>query len=236
MKISKLTVWCSVVFVGLALVSCKDSNPVNNNPPSVPVLLSPSNNATGVTVIPALTWETVSGTASYRVQVSTSSVFEMLEVDDSAITTNTMNIVLMGGTTCYWRVKAKNIYGTSAWSLVGNFTTLVPVPTQLEGTWEGVNRNGSDQTQWKYIMINDSITILADSVMKIRGIFSIDTMANPKTIDIAIVNSSNAAYVGKRILGLYDLAGNVLNITATDPATPRPASMSAAPVLGLFQQ
>ena len=108
------------------------------------------------------------------------------------------------------------------------------VPTQLEGTWSGVNRNGIDQMVWTYIMKNDSITIKADSLMRYRGTFCVDTAASPATIDIAITQSSITAYAGKKILGLYVLAGKVLNITANDPGTARPDSLGAAPVLGLF--
>jgi hypothetical protein len=98
-----------------------------NVPPSTPTLSAPANNATGIALSPALTWSTVTGAATYRVQVSTASDFSTgIVVDDSTLTAATKAVTgLTNNTQYYWRVNAKNADGTSAWSTAFNFTTIV---------------------------------------------------------------------------------------------------------------
>jgi hypothetical protein len=95
----------------------------------VPVLSSPANNATGVAVNQTLTWSAVTGTVTYRVQVSTASDFSTgIVVDDSTLTAVTKALSSLTNSTLYfWRVNAKNAGGTSAWSTAFSFTTIVAV-------------------------------------------------------------------------------------------------------------
>lgn len=92
--------------------------------PSPPTLLSPSNDATGVSTNPTLSWNASSGATSYQIQVSTDSNFRTIVFDQSEIT-GTSQVVngLHGGVLHYWRVNATNAVGTSQWSDVWNFTT-----------------------------------------------------------------------------------------------------------------
>ncbi|MDP2207795.1 MAG: S8 family serine peptidase [Bacteroidota bacterium] len=108
--------------------------------PPVPTLLSPSNGATGIVTNPTLSWNASSGATSYRLQVSTSSAFSTLTIDQSGITTTSRAISgLANGTIYYWRVNATNTAGTSGWSSVWNFTTSTqPCPgTKYTGTLSG---------------------------------------------------------------------------------------------------
>ena len=96
---------------------------------AAPALTIPANAATGIALAPALTWTTVSGAATYRVQVSTLSTFTTLVVDDSTLTTTTKAVTGLANSTMYfWRVNAKNTAGTAAWSSIFNFTTIVTAP------------------------------------------------------------------------------------------------------------
>jgi formylglycine-generating enzyme required for sulfatase activity/N-acetylneuraminic acid mutarotase len=89
-----------------------------------PTLTSPASGATGVSVTPTLAWSTVTGATSYRVQVSTDSLFDKLLTPDSTLTSATMLVSgLAVGTTYYWHAQAKNASGTSAWSSAWSFTT-----------------------------------------------------------------------------------------------------------------
>ena len=108
--------------------------------PAAPTLSSPTNGATGVSTSPTLTWNTSSGATSYRLQVSTSSAFSTLTIDQNGITTTSLAISgLANGTLYYWRVNATNSVGTSGWSSVWNFTTVSqPCPgTKYTGTLSG---------------------------------------------------------------------------------------------------
>jgi hypothetical protein len=94
-------------------------------PATAPTLTAPANAATGISVTPTLTWGTVAGAATYRVQLSTISTFASTVVDDSTLTagSKTISSALTLNVTYYWRVNAKNAGGTSAWSALSSFTT-----------------------------------------------------------------------------------------------------------------
>ncbi|MBN1130421.1 MAG: hypothetical protein JXA71_15620 [Chitinispirillaceae bacterium] len=110
----------------------------------------------------------------------------------------------------------------------------VPVATELEGSWSGMNKDGIDQTFWTYTMKLDSIIIDADGVVRYRGTFTVDTTAAPRHIDLRIIDAREALPTVTTIPGLYNLSGNILEITANAPGSPRPASMDAAPVISLI--
>ncbi|MGD0036761.1 MAG: FlgD immunoglobulin-like domain containing protein, partial [Bacteroidota bacterium] len=90
---------------------------------------TPATGATNQAVSLTLTWGSVTGAATYRVQVATDNLFAALVVDDSTLTTNSRVVgPLLNGTTYYWRVNAKNAGGTSSYSAVFNFTTVPAIP------------------------------------------------------------------------------------------------------------
>jgi hypothetical protein len=93
-------------------------------PPAAPVLLSPTNGATGVSRNPTLSWNASSGATSYRVQVSRNSSFTQLVYDVSGITSTSTQVTGLGSrTSYYWRANATNSNGTSGWSSRWRFTT-----------------------------------------------------------------------------------------------------------------
>lgn len=94
--------------------------------PLPPMLLLPANGATNVVLSPILSWNTSSGATSYRLQVSTVNQFTSIVYDDSNITTTSQQVNgLIDSSQYYWRVNAKNSYGTSLqWSNPNFFTTL----------------------------------------------------------------------------------------------------------------
>ena len=93
----------------------------------VPVLLAPANNATNQPVNPALTWFKAANASTYRLQVSADSTFASgLVLDDSTLTDTTKGLAgLANNTKFYWRVRAANAAGSSAYSTRWNFTTIV---------------------------------------------------------------------------------------------------------------
>jgi|WetSurMetagenome_2_1015567.scaffolds.fasta_scaffold74537_2 hypothetical protein len=104
-------------------------------PPNSPLLLSPLNNATNVSLTPTLDWYDVSGATSYRVQVSQNQNFNNLIVNTTTSSSSSHYTILSGvlsnNTKYYWRVNASNIGGTSYWSDVWNFTTLNQIGISL---------------------------------------------------------------------------------------------------------
>ncbi len=97
--------------------------------PGVPSLSSPSNNSTNQPVSLTLGWVAVSGATSYTVQVSSSSAFLNFVFGQAGLTALSQSISgLAGNATYYWRVDAVNGGGTSAWSSVWSFVTMLVAP------------------------------------------------------------------------------------------------------------
>ncbi len=93
--------------------------------PQIPILMLPSNNMNGVSTSPTLSWKESLRAASYAVQVSLTSEFSSTVVSQSDISTNYLKVTgLSLNTTYYWRVRATNNKGTSAWSATWAFTTI----------------------------------------------------------------------------------------------------------------
>jgi len=92
--------------------------------PVAPSLISPNDGATGISPSPTLDWESSSGAETYRVQITTSSDFSSLAVDNSGLTSTQYSASgLSNGTTYYWRVNASNSAGSSNWSASRKFST-----------------------------------------------------------------------------------------------------------------
>lgn len=98
--------------------------------PGKPVLTTPAQFSTGISVTPTLTWNAVPGATSYRVQVSTSNTFSgAMTVNDSLTGTSRAVGSLAGLTDYYWRVIARNAAGADT-STIFRFTTgAAPLPT-----------------------------------------------------------------------------------------------------------
>ena len=100
-------------------------------PPSSPVLISPANNSTGLQLSLNLVWTNAQYVESYRVQLSTDSLFNNLIINDSTLTDTIKTVSGLTPLTYYWwRVSAKNIAGTSPYSSAWKFRTL-GYPTQV---------------------------------------------------------------------------------------------------------
>jgi hypothetical protein len=101
-------------------------------PPSAPTLKSPATASTVPSLTPRLEWNASSGAISYGVQISTSSSFASLVVNETGITNLYYDIapgILKWNTTYYWRVNARNSFdSTSSWSRYRYFKTAAGPP------------------------------------------------------------------------------------------------------------
>ena len=98
-------------------------------PPPAPTLVSPPNGQINTPVAPTLTWNAVSGTVTYRLQVSTNAGFTGIVVDDSLLTTTSRTIgPLQNNTQYFWHVNASNAGGPGSYSTTFNFTTIILPP------------------------------------------------------------------------------------------------------------
>jgi uncharacterized protein (TIGR02145 family) len=112
--------------------------------PSAPVLVSPNDLVSGLPVTVGLVWNKAAYATNYHVQVSDVSTFgdASIIVQDSMLTDTTKTIDgLTNGKKYYWRVRAKNAAGTSAFSSGVSFTTLVQFKLNINVQNGTVNRD-----------------------------------------------------------------------------------------------
>jgi subtilisin-like proprotein convertase family protein len=125
---SAMTGSYNVSAVGTASTVTKTNTLVLNvlspNPNST-TLSSPANGATGVSATGNLTWAAVTGPGiTYQVEIATDAGFTNIVDNASNIPTNSYSSpALLSATTYYWRVKATNACGASAFSSDFSFTT-----------------------------------------------------------------------------------------------------------------
>lgn len=107
---------------------------------------APVDLATGVSLVPMLTWAASSNAASYMVEVATDAGFSNIVYSASGITgtSHTVGTALLPSTTYHWRVKAINVCG-NVQTTASSFTTVllvcqtfpstnVPLPIPPTGT------------------------------------------------------------------------------------------------------
>jgi hypothetical protein len=93
--------------------------------PVAPTLSSPANLATNVSRTPTMSWNAVTGAATYEIQISTRADFSVVTFGSSGLTTRSIRVSpQLGSRTVYqWRVRARNATGTGPWSTTRTFTT-----------------------------------------------------------------------------------------------------------------
>lgn len=126
------------------------SNVVQITAPQVPVTVLPANNAVNQRDTLVLKWQYAEGAGSYNVQVSTDPTFSTGILYNSTLADTSLLVTKMTGQTkYYWRVKAMNIAGESAYSSVYNFTTGFPiVPVLKSPAHASINLDIPVQVKW----------------------------------------------------------------------------------------
>jgi hypothetical protein len=146
--------------------------------PGAPVLSEPANGATGVPLTPAMSWNSVQYASTYRLQISTDTLFTTPLWDTAGISGLTVTVPtgkLTYGVKYYWRVNASNASGTSSYSARWSFTTItrpaLSIKVFLEGFYKpttGTQVNDTikvylaDSTQ-SYAMVDSATIVLNDT-------------------------------------------------------------------------
>ncbi|HWP82727.1 MAG TPA: T9SS type A sorting domain-containing protein [Bacteroidota bacterium] len=116
---------------------------------AAPFLQTPANGSRGQPLSLALRWNPTPGATAYRVQVSTNSTFSSMILNDSSLTTPSTAIASLQNNTIYfWRVNARNTEGTSAWSEVWSFKTILPTPALLAPSNESTDQPTTPTLSW----------------------------------------------------------------------------------------
>jgi hypothetical protein len=93
--------------------------------PQPPTLATPVDSAKNVQLSASLSWNSVVGATSYHLQLSQNATITPTVVNDSTLTTTSKAIGSLSlATTYYWRVRAKNDGGYSAFSSTRQFSTI----------------------------------------------------------------------------------------------------------------
>ncbi|MFD0964948.1 zinc-dependent metalloprotease [Pseudofulvibacter geojedonensis] len=143
---------------------------VSAGTPAVPTLTSPANGATNQPLATTLTWGASANSSTYTVQTATDAAFTA-NVTTNSVSATTYNATGLNSNTQYfWRVKAVNGCGESAYSSVFNFTTAT------------VNCN--DQTNSNSVAIPNST---ANGTEAAPGVSTI-TIAAGNNVNITDVN------------------------------------------------
>jgi hypothetical protein len=96
-----------------------------------PKLSTPINNFIGTKITSIISWQYVSGATHYHLQVSKSSNFASIHLENTSLTNSSFPLSeLSYNTKYYWRVRAHRVGDTSDWSPIWNFRTTLP-PTAL---------------------------------------------------------------------------------------------------------
>jgi large repetitive protein len=99
--------------------------------PSMPGTMVPHNTARHVTISPELRWSPSERAETYRLQISATAGFDSLLVDFDGLRDASFFADSLEHQTMYWwRVRASNIGGVSAWSRAAFFTTIIERPLQ----------------------------------------------------------------------------------------------------------
>jgi len=104
--------------------------------PGTTALSAPANYATGVALSPNLTWNALSGAASYDIQIATDPAFSNIVRSATGLagTSYTPSPALDPGTVYYWRVRGNNACGGGAYSTVWAFRTVTSGCTTYNST------------------------------------------------------------------------------------------------------
>lgn len=108
--------------------------------PGVPDLLLPQNNATGLELQPALSWQPAYLATSYRLQISRDQYFSDLFADVEELNSPSYTPApLEANSTYYWRVASANVAGISYFSLARHFSTGSGSPAEDEELPAAIN-------------------------------------------------------------------------------------------------
>ena len=120
-------------------------------------LTAPADTEVGVTLKPALTWETPANNFSYGVEIATDITFTTIVETATVIFKRYVPLNLQPETTYYWRIKPRSNCGEGTFGLPYNFTTL-PVNCKLKNAENlpiSISSSGTPTVSSKIFVIDD---------------------------------------------------------------------------------
>ena len=151
--------------------------------PAQPVLVSPADDTTGISVSPTLRWDSSNGSEAYTLQVSDIVDFTTLIVDQDSIESTSIEVTgLIHNTNYYWRVSASNQFGTSDWSEIRNFRTVMQRPVPWYPPNGGIGEGTTTSIIWRPVVGTPIGTLLHDIQVATDSALG-NLMFNESTVD-----------------------------------------------------
>ncbi len=101
--------------------------------PDKPILNSPANNDSNVSLNPVLSWSTTLYASAYELAVALDPNFSNIVYSNNNITTTSHQLpTLISYKIYYWRVRGKNYAGAGTYSDVWSFKTILTPPDQIQ--------------------------------------------------------------------------------------------------------
>jgi hypothetical protein len=155
-----------------------------STPPAIPELVTPGDNAIDQPHTLTVTWNAAARADLYQVQVATDVAFSAIVLDDASITGTSANLTnLAGSTKHYWRVRAINDGGSSNWSNVWSFTTVVSapqVPALTTPTNGAVNQLTSVLLSWSAVAGAQTYGVQVSTASDFAStVVNVDNVATP---------------------------------------------------------
>ncbi len=178
------------------------SNEVNartlETPPAIPVLSSPTSGSSVATLTPTLTWRSVTGASTYKLQISSDMGFNGIVINQSGIsgTTFTVPSDLGGSTNYYWKVASVSSTGSasnfcSAWFFR---TPTGPPPTAPSGLIATTVSSSKIDLTWTDNSNNETLFAIERKVGSGGSFSQIATVAANKTTYSSTGLSPNTLY------------------------------------------
>ncbi len=181
-----------------------------------PAIVSPANNATSIAITPLLSWSSIPGADSYRVQVSTATSFSTMVLNTTSLSESLNVGPLANKTKYYWRVSGRNergdtsAYPTTAW----NFTTIVSGASEpvLLAPADSAKSQPVSPTTFSWIAVPDAAT------------YRLQVASDPAFTTL-VFDDSSITTTSKQVAGLltgsqYFWRVRAKNVAATSPFSP----------------
>ncbi len=156
-----------------------------NLPPATPLPITPENGQVNSdTLNVKFQWGPVLNANDFQIQISRTELFQETDFDEVATLTEISIPRLQSQTTYYWRVRARNIGGQSAWSAIRSLVTIIAPPSQVNLVNPTNNQNGvsiSPYLKWNKALRSDKYRIQVSTTQSFASF-----VVNTETVDTTL--------------------------------------------------
>lgn len=192
-------------------------------PPLPPSLVSPPNNSFNQLTTVRFIWNKSIGALTYRLQVAQDSLFTNMIVNDSTLTDSTIVVTNLTVNRYYWwRVNAKNSYGTSPYSAVWKTGTFLvgiqqigtDIPKEFRLFSNYPNPFNPSTNIRLAIPVKGDISFSVYDIMGKGILVLVKNMVNPGTYEIRFdgSNCSSGIYFYRLVSGNFSAAKKMVLI------------------------